>query len=112
MKKSALEERFWAEVMEEALPAEAEREFRFCPPRLWRFDFAWPKLALAVEVEGAVWTGGRHTRGGGFTQDAEKYATAMLLGWRVLRVPEAWVRRPYGQRSEAMTWVRALMGLN
>ena len=51
----------------------------------WRLDFAWPDRHLAVEVEGGVWTGGRHTRGAGFEEDARKYNVLALLGWRLLR---------------------------
>ncbi len=61
-------------------------EYRFAPPRRWRFDLAFPSILWAVEIEGATWTGGRHTRGAGFERDAEKYNRACLLGWRVLRV--------------------------
>lgn len=53
--------------------------------RMWRFDFAWPALHIAAEIEGGVWVRGRHTRPGGFTKDAEKYNAAAALGWRVLR---------------------------
>lgn len=51
----------------------------------WRFDFAWPDLLLAAEVEGGVWTQGRHTRGGGYEGDCEKYNSAQERGWTVLR---------------------------
>lgn len=61
-------------------------EHRFFPERKWRFDIAWLPEKLAVEVEGGVWTGGRHTRGSGFVKDCEKYNAAALEGWRVLRV--------------------------
>ena len=66
------------------LPA-PETEFRFHSARKWRFDFAWPDKLIALEVEGAVWTGGRHTRGSGFKKDIDKYNNAGVLGWRVFR---------------------------
>lgn len=58
-------------------------------PRNWRFDFAWPDRRVAVEVEGGVWSNGRHTRGQGFIADTEKYNQATLQGWRVLRYTSA-----------------------
>lgn len=64
---------------------EPTTEHRFHPKRKWRFDFAWPDVRLALEVEGGVWTGGRHTRGSGFLGDVEKYNAAAVMGWRVLR---------------------------
>lgn len=64
-------------------------EYRFHPVRKWRFDYAWPAQKIALEVEGGVWTGGRHTRGAGFLKDCEKYNTAAIFGWRVLRVTPA-----------------------
>ena len=64
-----------------------EREYRFNPLRRWRFDFAIPMHAIAIEVEGGVWTQGRHTRGSGYIKDCEKYNSAVMLGWRVLRYP-------------------------
>ncbi len=61
-------------------------ELKFHPKRRWRFDFAFPKYRIAVEVEGGIWTGGRHTRGKGFFNDMEKYNEATSDGWSVLRV--------------------------
>lgn len=65
---------------------EPEREFRFDDKRKWRFDFAWPKRKVALEVEGGVWSGGRHVRPAGFAKDVEKYNAATTQGWRVIRV--------------------------
>jgi hypothetical protein len=61
-------------------------EYRFHPTRKWRADYAWPAAKIILEVEGGVWTKGRHTRGAGFLKDCEKYNAAALLGYRVLRV--------------------------
>lgn len=64
-------------------------EFVFALPRKWRFDYAWPDSHVALEVEGGIWTGGRHTRGAGFLKDIEKYNRAAELGWLVLRTSPA-----------------------
>lgn len=69
-----------------------QREFRFHPQRMWRFDLCQPDLKLAVEVEGGSWVAGRHNRGRGFEQDAEKYAEATIAGYSVLRVTTAMVQ--------------------
>ncbi len=63
------------------------REVVPLPPRRWRCDFQiLDAPRLLVEIEGAVWTQGRHTRGSGFVADMEKYNALTLAGWRVLRV--------------------------
>jgi hypothetical protein len=67
-------------------------EFRFDPLRRWKFDLAWPGIKLAIEVEGAIWKLGRHNRPAGFIKDMEKYNTATLNNWRVLRVTTDQVR--------------------
>lgn len=68
------------------------QEYRFAPPRRWRFDYAWPSRKVAIEVEGGVWIAGRHTRGKGYIRDLEKYNEAALLGWTVLRYTPAQMR--------------------
>ena len=62
-----------------------ERQYKFCSSRKWTFDFAFPIQRVAVEVEGGTWGYGRHNRAGGFEKDCEKYNTATLADWRVLR---------------------------
>lgn len=108
MSKSELETILANQIAFAGLP-KPEREYRFAAVLVglgpgvrlrlaitnlkdWRFDFAWPAQMLAVEIEGGIWMKGRHTRGGGFTDDCRKYNEAMLMGWRVLRVVGAWVR--------------------
>lgn len=63
-----------------------QKEYRFHKTRMWRFDYAIPEHRIAIEVEGGVWTGGRHTQPQGFITDMEKYNTAATQGWRLLRV--------------------------
>jgi very-short-patch-repair endonuclease len=67
------------------LGVECVKEYKFHPVRRWRFDFAIPAYKIAIEVEGGVWTGGRHTSSTGFLKDMEKYNTATSMGWRVFR---------------------------
>ena len=93
-------ERLMALHIKAAKLPEPVLEHRFAPPRRWRFDFAWPAQPVALEVEGGVWSGGRHTRGSGFSADAEKYNAAVLMGWRVLRVTADHVNS-----GEALQWV-------
>jgi very-short-patch-repair endonuclease len=106
MPPSKLETLFWLHLM--CLDIEMPQpEFRFHPTRKWRLDFAWPSLRIAVELEGAVWTGGRHTRGGGFLADMEKYNALTSMGWRLLRFDGGAVRSGRAAR-EAAELFRAL----
>lgn len=59
-------------------------EYVFFPYRKWRFDWAWPHLKIAVEVNGQAWGtkgGGRH----GKDADLQKMNCAQRLGWRVFQ---------------------------
>jgi very-short-patch-repair endonuclease len=60
-------------------------EYKFDAVRKWRFDFAYPEYKLGIELDGGVFTQGRHTRGVGFINDCEKLNAATMQGWRVLR---------------------------
>lgn len=81
-------------------------EHRFHPVRRWRFDWSFVTEKLAVEVEGGVFlkAGGRHTRGAGFRKDTEKYAEALILGWRVLRVLPEQITS-----GQALNWVERIL---
>jgi hypothetical protein len=53
--------------------------------RRTEFDFAHPDSKTAIEVEGGVWSLGRHVRGAGYEADCAKYNRAAELGWVVFR---------------------------
>lgn len=75
---------FIALLRRERLPIPVP-EYQFHEVRKWRTDYAWPAAKVALEVEGGVWTQGRHTRGRGFLRDLEKYNELAALGWRLIR---------------------------
>jgi very-short-patch-repair endonuclease len=85
MKRPELSDTFVALWKQYGLPIEPVREFRFAPPRRWRFDVAWPECKIAVELEGGQWIKSRHRTGTGYGKDAAKYNAAVALGWRILR---------------------------
>ncbi len=62
-----------------------EQEYKFHPKRKWRADFLITGTKILVEVEGGIWSGGRHTRGKGYIGDMEKYNSAAMMGFTVLR---------------------------
>lgn len=63
-----------------------ETEYVFYPGRRWRFDFACVPAKVAIELNGGVWSRGRHVRGGGYLRDREKANAAQSLGWRVFEL--------------------------
>ena len=65
---------------------EVVKEYKFHPVRKWRFDYAFTEYMVAVEVDGGVWTGGRHINPAGYINDMEKLNTAASMGWLVLRI--------------------------
>ena len=88
-KKQDIQDDAFTLLVKSELKTDCLREYRFHPERRWRFDYAIPEHKIALEVEGGVWTGGRHIRPKGFLNDIEKYNQATLLGWRLLRtIPE------------------------
>jgi very-short-patch-repair endonuclease len=66
--------------------SQLEREYRFHPTRKWRFDYAHLGAKVAIELNGGVWSGGRHVRGAGYLRDREKVNAAQIMGWRVFEI--------------------------
>ena len=85
--QSPLERKF-ADLWQHITKHKLQREYRFDGTRKWRFDFAHPEARVAIEIEGGVWSGGRHTRGLGFISDCQKYNAAQRQGWSVFRLPD------------------------
>lgn len=105
MSKSAIEDTFALHCKAHGLPV--VREYRFHPMRKWRFDFALPERMIAIECEGGIWSGGRHTRGSGAIGDMSKYNEAAKLGWFVFRFDGGAVKR-----GEAIQFIRQVLQTN
>jgi len=90
-----LESIFHGQLIRAKLTDGLEREHRFAHSvgRNWAFDFAWPRLLIAVEVEGGTMQGGRHNKPLGYREDCHKYNCAALLGWTLIRGDSEMVRR-------------------
>lgn len=91
MSSSTLEEEMLMQIKAVGMNV-PEREYRFHPTRRWKFDFYWPSLKVACEVEGGVWVRGRHNRPQGFISDCEKYNEAALMGICVIRVTDKHIK--------------------
>lgn len=91
MATSPLETLLLGQIQHAGLPT-PERELRFHDERAWRFDLSWPAAMLAVEIDGGIWTKGRHTRPQGYEDDCRKLNEAAVMGWTVLRVTGGMVR--------------------
>mgnify|MGYP001442232716 CR=1 FL=1 len=74
------------------------KELRFHDMRKWRFDYAWPDYKVAVELEGGIWSGGRHVRGSGFQNDCEKYNHAVMLGWKIYRFSAKFLKDGHAEK--------------
>lgn len=87
-------------LQDEGIPHEREFPFAKSLGRKFRLDFFFPP-DVGCEIDGGIWTGGRHTRGAGVLADCEKFALAAGMGIRVVRVTPQHVRN-----GKALEWVR------
>ena len=83
---------YWRLLAPQSAP-QPEPEYRFAPPRRFRFDWVFRDYRIAVEVDGGVWmpNGGYHAQDG----DREKLNLAASLRWLVFRFsPQMLTRDP------------------
>ena len=87
---SAIELLLLEQIRQARLP-EPEQQVAIIPKRRYRFDFAYPHLMVAIEVDGGTWKQTNRGRSAGhahparITHDNEKRNLARLLGWRVFQ---------------------------
>lgn len=80
-------------------------EYKFHETRKWRFDWLFDGV-VALEIQGALFSGGRHTRGAALLSEYQKLNEAQLAGFVVLLVTPEQV-----ETGEAFALVRrALLG--
>ena len=84
---------------------EFQAEFQFNPERKWRADFYILGTKVLIEVEGGIWSNGRHTRAQGYLGDMEKYNSAQELGYSVYRYSTEQVKS-----GKAIEDIRRLVG--
>lgn len=101
VKRSALELRFEQQLQTHRVRSWIA-EYYFEKNRDWRFDFAWPDVKVAVEIQG-----GAHRIKGKFKADLEKRAAALLAGWSVLELGRDRVRSEQG-----IAWLKELLREN
>lgn len=103
-KREALELHMLRDIRAVKLDSGCQTQYQFHPTRKWAFDFAWPQRKVALEVEGGTRTGGRHVRGDGYAADCEKYNSAVLAGWRLIRATGEQVKS-----GKALLWLEGLL---
>ena len=93
---SHLEEQF-AALWVSLFPAiDLHSEYRFSPPRRYRWDFCHLQSKVAIEIQGGVWMGkSGHSGGTGLLRDYEKLNLAASQGWRVFLLAESMITDEY-----------------
>ena len=87
-----------------------KREYAFAPHvdgkpvRRWRTDLALPDLRVGFEVDGSMFSGGRHGGTRSVVRDLEKRNAQACLGWKMIHVTPAMVNS-----GEALLWALAAL---
>jgi hypothetical protein len=99
---SAPEELLALQLRAVGIPFEREVVLPELKPRRWRWDFVIGRLL--VEVQGGTWVGGKHSRGPGQQNDAEKQNSAVVSGFTVLTVMPVHIKG-----GQALAWIEAMV---
>ncbi len=93
---SHLEQRF-ADLWVDRYPSiDLHSEYRFIPPRRYRWDFCHLESRVAIEIQGGVWmTRSGHSGGTGLVKDYEKLCLAAAHGWRVFLLADSMINDEY-----------------
>lgn len=79
--ESHLERKFLKQWLKRHPRIPPTTQHTFFPSRKWRFDFFWPDLNLAVEIQGF---GPGHNSREGMYNDANKHNAAMSKGYDII----------------------------
>lgn len=93
-KSSKLEAELFEQIKKAKLPLPV-REFVAIPGRMFRWDFAWVKEKLLVEVQGGIYQKGAHSTGQGIERDMIKLNLATLNGYKVLQFSRRMIESGY-----------------
>jgi len=70
-------------------------EYHFArPARAWRSDVAWPRVRVALEIQGGNWNGGRHCRPSAMQAEYDKQNGYSSRSWLCFYADWAQMRRP------------------
>lgn len=87
------------------------KEYKFHPKRKWRFDYAIIDKKIAIEIEGGIWSKGRHINPKGFLNDCEKYNEATMLGWQLLRIPTDYFKNGFDNINKIVMFIKNKNGI-
>jgi hypothetical protein len=85
-------------------------EYLFNTDRRWRLDFFWPVIGLeplrglALEIQGGIFSGGRHVRGAAMLGEFEKIAASVSSG-----IPVVFCTPQQVQDGSAFAMVRGIL---
>ena len=105
-KRTEVEDRLEAQLLEAGLVG-FEREYQAIEGRRFKWDFAFVKDRLLVEVQGAVWVKGGHSTGVGITRDCEKFSIASVNKWFTIPVTTDHVKN-----GKALEWIKQFLTPN